>query len=80
MSTSWFDDLIPWFSARHDGAVHLGATIGLDVAPSQGKSSLTNLVDVDESWCELDLKPETRRVRQGGDRNLWDAIEATYAV
>lgn len=76
--TPWFDDLIPWFLVHLDGAVHAGATFGLDVDPSSGPS-VTNLVDVDGSWCEVDLNADTRRVCQGGDRNLWDSIEAAYA-
>lgn len=76
--TPWFDDLIPWFLVHLNGAVHAAATVGLDVDPSSGPS-MTNLVDADGSWCEVDLNAETRRVRQGGGRNLWDSIEAAYA-
>lgn len=77
--TPWFDDLIPWFLVHLEGAVHGGATFGLDVAPSHGEPTMTNLVDIDGSWCEVDLNSDTRRVRQGGDRNLWESIEAAYA-
>ncbi|MDA3624238.1 methyltransferase domain-containing protein [Saccharopolyspora sp. WRP15-2] len=80
--TPWFDDLVPWFMLHLDGTVQAGATFGVTMDSTLGRPDGTHLVDVDGSWCEVDLRVDgkPRRVRQGGDRNLWDAVENAYTA